>query len=405
MRFKNPVSFSKDECFYGKTIVLYPNEKQKEYIDKCIDLHRFVYNWTIAQKEEHYQLYKENKVDSPILHDGEITKRFSKLRNETDWLKCVPLHTLRNAIYDAIDSFEKFFNKRSNHPVYKTKKKSKKMFKPRTEDFSLYFIDNKVHIEGFKKNDLILTKYKSGYKTKTDNCKIYNAVITRNSLGQYILSYTYIGNKIDTSLDYKYDRAIGIDLNVKNLIVTSYEDGEIYKTPNVDKYLKSIKRIQRKISKCNKSKAEKTNPLNEEDIGSNAKKRQEKLAKKYKKITDIMDTYIRTVSKKIVSRKPRAIVMETLNVTSMKKKRHVSKSLGFHIGFYKIRRVFEHNCEKFSVPLIFADPNYPSTQLCSVCGSRYKVGISRIYNCPVCGNCMDRDINAAFNLENYAYLN
>ena len=43
---------------------------------------------------------------------------------------------------------------------------------------------------------------------------------------------------------------------------------------------------------------------------------------------------------------------------------------------------------------------YPSTQLCSNCSSKQKMNKKeRTYLCPSCGNKMDRDINAAINIE------
>ena len=39
-----------------------------------------------------------------------------------------------------------------------------------------------------------------------------------------------------------------------------------------------------------------------------------------------------------------------------------------------------------------------TTQTCSFCGSRYKPGCSKIYNCKKCNKHVDRDINAAKNI-------
>lgn len=50
--------------------------------------------------------------------------------------------------------------------------------------------------------------------------------------------------------------------------------------------------------------------------------------------------------------------------------------------------------------LIEVDQFYPSTQICSKCGSRQKLSLwERVYNCPVCKKNMDRDINSAMNMK------
>ena len=53
---------------------------------------------------------------------------------------------------------------------------------------------------------------------------------------------------------------------------------------------------------------------------------------------------------------------------------------------------------------IKADRFYPSTKMCSRCGHvRDSITLDeRIYVCPQCGLSIDRDLNAAINLMNYA---
>ena len=52
--------------------------------------------------------------------------------------------------------------------------------------------------------------------------------------------------------------------------------------------------------------------------------------------------------------------------------------------------------------VVLADRFYPSSQICSHCGSRRSIKLSeRIYKCPVCGLEIDRDLNASINLKHY----
>ena len=45
----------------------------------------------------------------------------------------------------------------------------------------------------------------------------------------------------------------------------------------------------------------------------------------------------------------------------------------------------------------------PSTQICSKCGNRQKLSLNeRTYHCSDCGLELDRDINAAINIRNFA---
>ena len=48
----------------------------------------------------------------------------------------------------------------------------------------------------------------------------------------------------------------------------------------------------------------------------------------------------------------------------------------------------------------------PSSQICSKCGHRQKMSLNiRTYVCPECEQVIDRDINAAINIRNFALHN
>ena len=150
---------------------------------------------------------------------------------------------------------------------------------------------------------------------------------------------------------------------------------------------------------------ERTNPeLDLSDYKSkNAQKRSKILNSKYKHIVNKYKTSYQTYIKRIVESMPKSIVLETLNVQKeMKSKHYISSKLGF-TPFYKIQQCFEYNCNKYGVELIYAPKDFPSTQMCSCCGSIKKMSSQKEYICKICGSRFDRDINAAFNLENYAY--
>src|SRR5690606_18793932 len=104
----------------------------------------------------------------------------------------------------------------------------------------------------------------------------------------------------------------------------------------------------------------------------------------------------------IVKTKPYRIVVEDLNVRGMLKNRHLSKaisrqSFNMFVGFLKYKSEFQ------GINFIKADRFYPSSKLCSSCGTkRQRLSLSeRIFICYECGNTQDRDLNASINLSNY----
>ena len=69
------------------------------------------------------------------------------------------------------------------------------------------------------------------------------------------------------------------------------------------------------------------------------------------------------------------------------------------------RRQIEYKSEWNHIQVIIADRFFPSSKLCSCCGSMKKdLKLSdRIYKCE-CGNVIDRDYQAALNLKKYGEM-
>jgi len=75
------------------------------------------------------------------------------------------------------------------------------------------------------------------------------------------------------------------------------------------------------------------------------------------------------------------------------------------VGMYDFRRQLEYKGAWYGCEVLFADRFYPSTKRCSQCGQIREMSMGeREYQCPVCVLTMDRDLNAAINLEQLLYL-
>ncbi len=74
------------------------------------------------------------------------------------------------------------------------------------------------------------------------------------------------------------------------------------------------------------------------------------------------------------------------------------------MGFFEFRRQLEYKAEWRGVLVVVADRFYPSSKLCSYCGYKNeKLRLSdREWTCDDCHTTLDRDVNAAINLKNYA---
>lgn len=191
-------------------------------------------------------------------------------------------------------------------------------------------------------------------------------------------------------------------MGVKELAVVS--DGQVFE--NINK-TKKIKKLEKKLRRERRSLSRKY---------ENKKKRKEELTKKsanieknvlrVQKIHDALSRkrqeYARYVVSILVKTKPKYITIEDLNVSGMMKNKHLSKAIAGQ-SFYYFRKWLEYQCKRNGIELRLVDRFYPSSKLCSNCGLK-KLDLKlkdRVYICD-CGNQIDRDLNAAINLERCA---
>lgn len=181
------------------------------------------------------------------------------------------------------------------------------------------------------------------------------------------------------------DKKIGIDLGIKNFAITS--DGEVFANPKwLRKSEKRLAKLQRDLSRKEKG-------------SNNRKKARIKVAKLHEKISNQRKDFLHKLSSKLI-RENQSIVIEDLQVSNMIKNRRLSKSIS-EVGWHEFRIMLEYKSKWYGRNLIIAPSNYASSQLCSSCGnksSQTKDLSCRTYNCEVCGNLLDRDINAGKNL-------
>lgn len=375
--------------------MLIPNNKQTTKLFQYAGTSRFAYNWALAREQENH----EN--GGKFISDNDLRKEFTVMKHtdEYTWLNSISNNVTKQAIKDACESYKRFFKGLSKFPKYKSKKKSKPSFFQ--DPIKIKFTDTHVKVEGFasskkaNKQKLNHIRLAEHGRIPTD-CKYYNPRITFDGINWWIS----VG--IDTE-ECKYqlnDTGIGIDLGIKDLAICS--DSNKYKNINksqtVKKLEKQKRRLQRSISRSyekNKQKAGKYCKTN------NVIKKEKLLLKLNHRLADIRSDYLHQTTTEIVNRKPRFICIENLNISGMMKNKHLSKDIQ-NQGFYGFHRQLDYKCKDKGIQLIVADRFYPSSKLCSCCGTiKNDLKLSdRIYKCD-CGNVIDRDFQAALNLKAY----
>ncbi|WP_281362133.1 RNA-guided endonuclease InsQ/TnpB family protein [Oxynema aestuarii] len=164
-------------------------------------------------------------------------------------------------------------------------------------------------------------------------------------------------------------------------------DGKIYPNP------KAYRQAQKKLAKLQKELSRR------QKGGKNREKTKLKLAKAHRRIADIRADYLHKLTT-YLAKNHGEVKIEDLNVSGMLKNHKLAGAIADG-GFYEFRRQLEYKCEWYGSKLTLIDPWYPSSQICSNCGHRQKMPLDRRqYDCPNCHASIDRDLNAAINVEN-----
>ena len=362
---------------------LYPNKEQQILINKTFGCTRLIYN---------IMLDKKKRNNSLSCYD--LIKEIPSLYKEYPFLKEVDSCSLRCAIFDLDNAYQRYYKKLGKYPKYK-KKGCKNSYRTNliTSTYKNKAYENiKVDL---KNKTITLPKLKEvnikGYRNLVRiNGRIINATITKEGKKYYV---SIVVEESVILPDKKEDYAVGIDIGVKSLVVTS--DGEIYGNPRYnEKYEKRIKKLQRDLTRKIKG-------------SNNYQKVKVNLSEIYRKLSNARKKMIEEIVSKVTKYND-IIIAEKLKVKEMlikKEKREQNKTLRKSIinaTFGLIIRKLEEKCKMLNKTFIQVDTYYPSSQICSRCGNRntrMKDLRKREYKCSKCGVELDRDINASINIE------
>ena len=193
--------------------------------------------------------------------------------------------------------------------------------------------------------------------------------------------------------------SLGIDVGIKELAVCS--NGMTFKNINKSKEVRRLKKsLKRKQRQCSR-KYEKNKKGKEYVKTKNIAKLENQIKLIHRRLSNIRLNYIHQVTRMIVKTKPSRIVMEDLNIKGMMKNKHLSKAIAEQC-LYDFKLKMKYKCEFCGIDFVEADRYYPSSKLCSCCGSIKKdlKLKDRIYKCS-CGLNINRDYNASINLSRY----
>ena len=360
---------------------LYPNQNQKELINKTFGCTRLVYNYYLDKKINEYKTNKKS------ISSYDCIKDLKNLYNEYIFLKEVDSIALRCSLFDLDNAYNKFFKEKIGYPKFKSKFNKNSFrtnmitseYKGRTYyNIKLDLINKTITLPKLKN-----MKIRGYRKLNKINGRIINATISRELDNTYYVSVLIEEDIINPK--FIPTTIVGIDLGIKDLVITS--NFKKYKNEKViEKYEKRIKQKQIRLAK-------------KERGSHNYYKLKREIARIYKKIKNARKYLIHHITKDITDNND-IIVCETLKVKNMVRNHHLAKVIE-DASFSEIIRQLEYKTKWKGKKLYKINTFYPSSQICSHCGYKntlLKDLSIREYNCPNCNYELDRDINASVNI-------
>ena len=361
---------------------LYPNKTQEQTLQKVLGCYRFVYNHMLARKQDAY------KTDKTNLGLNELSKYFHhELLNDEQyfWLKEQNTKVMKQAIRQMLTAYDKFFKEHKGFPKFKSKRdKQSALFpydaisKTNAFDTRKITLTKKLKNVKFRCSDLYLSRLQR-YKDS-----IRSATLSKTKSGCYTLSILVDVSDNELVKFNKMGRDVGIDLGVKDFVITS--DGEVFENKHFyKKDEKKLAKLQRQLSKKHKG-------------SSNFHKQCMRIARVFETISNKKENYIHSVVNYLL-RHYDTVYMEDLNTSGMLKNHKLAKAIQ-EVGFYKFKMTLSTKALQNDKKVVLIGRYYPSSKTCSQCGYIHKELKlkDRHWQCPNCGANHDRDYNAALNI-------
>ncbi|MEO8955683.1 MAG: transposase [Ktedonobacteraceae bacterium] len=367
------------------------NNKQRTLCLKHAGCARFAYNWGLRRKQE------ARAEGSRMPSARDLHKELNALKaTEFPWMyecsKCAP----QEALIDLDAAFTNFFRKVALKKLGQFRGKcGYPQFRSRKKGIGGFRLTGTIHV--FEKSIQLprlgkLRLKEHGYLPV--GAKVAQATVSECA-GRWYVSLCVSAEQAEPLPVTGPVR--GVDLGVKTLAVVS--DGREIANPKALRIrLKKLQRLSRWHSRKQKGSA-------------NRKKAQQKLAHLHAKIANIrLDALhkatVQLVAKtKPITERPAVIGIEDLHVSGMLKNRKLSRAIA-DVGLFEFRRQLTYKAQQAGVQILVVSRWEPSSKTCSGCGW-YHAAVTladRVFVCQECGLVIDRDVNAARNLELLAYL-
>jgi len=412
-----------------------PTAEQVEYLKRACGTRRFVYNWGREHWEAEYQAYKaeqetipeaERKLKSP--NAMALKSQFHAIRErDYPWTYDVTKCVVEGAFDDLDKAYANFFAGRAEYPKYKKKGKSRESFYLSNDKFVVgshwisipglgrFLLDTQKIEKGrgklrrkfgtvnLSEKLRFIEEGKASFPTKKRNRRKQALCHQVKILGATVsceAGHWYISIQVDIkqALPPTPQPVVGVDVGLKQAAVVS--DGRRLENQKpLAVHLKRLGTLQRRLSRKKKTKDPETGRTT---FSRTYEKQRLKVARKHQQIAAIRADVQHKFTTEL-ARTCGAIGIEDLHILGMMANRKLARAVA-DAAMGQLLTCLKNKRASAGGQVFIASRWFPSTKRCSGCGHvKKRMPLKhRTYQCLACGLVIDRDLNAALNLAQFA---
>ncbi|WP_406308906.1 RNA-guided endonuclease InsQ/TnpB family protein [Streptomyces sp. NBC_00623] len=348
----------------------HPTNEQAAELSRTFGCVRKVYNLALEARTVAWFQRQERvnyNATSAMLTQWKKTEELAFLCE----VSSVPLQQTLRHLQGA---FSNFFEGRAKYPRFKSKKRNRRCAEYTRSAFT------------YRDGALTLAKMKSPLaivwsRPLPEGAEPSMVTVSQDSAGRWFVSMLCEDASVRPLP--ALDTAVGIDAGITTLVTLS--TGEKITNPRHER------RDRTRLAKAQRVLAKK------EKGSRNRDKARIKVAKVHARIADRRRDFLHQLTTRLV-RESQTIVIEDLTVRNMVKNKSLARAIS-DAAWTDMRSMLEYKCTWYGRNLVAVDRWFPSTKLCSACGTvQDKLPLNvREWTCG-CGATHDRDVNAACNI-------
>jgi putative transposase len=364
------------------TYRLYPSPGQRQALARAFGCARVVFNDALCARQD------AHAAGLPYLTDAELSARLTaaKATPERAWLAEVSSAVLQQALADLNAAYRNWFaslngdrrGPRMGAPRFRSRKGHRQAIRFTANARFKVLPNGKLRLP---KIGEVPVRWSRDLPSAPSS-----VTVIKDSAGRYFASFV-----IDTapSILPAAGPAVGIDLGLTHFAVLS--DGRKIASPRfLRRAEKKLKRVQRALSR-------------KQDGSQNRDKARAKVARAHARVADARREFHHQLSTALI-RETQAVAVEDLAVKGLARTR-MAKSV-HDAGWSAFVHMLEYKARLYGREFRRIGRFEPTSQMCSACGvtDGAKPLHVRAWQCPGCGEWLDRDINAAVNVARAAGL-